>query len=410
MIRNTIKKILKEEIERKNLEDIIRKYRYESNLLDQYAEKMDNGGDLNDIEINLAHLELNAIGVFGKIKDILKFIKKNTNIQDIIKAKGDVVYKRIISGPKKDILSKILLDKVYQVGKPSKQWFISNIQDMEKIISIFPRLSDKLKNTLSRCRNGNFLGIIKKDGDNLVWSILNKVNTNYINWGDLMSEKIASGHLKQTRPAVSESGEVDQYIEEYFIQRNINQLGIDNDLISILNEVGTKALSFAELDLIEAFYLDVNNKSTQKIDNILANIQSTTSQGDNVEKNFIEYIKKYNFVEDIHNFSTPGNLVDMNLGIDLLAKIKGTYYAVQVKSNRDHAVDAKIKYLPVNYLIIYPKDEFEPEEFYYITKKTDGGDFNKLMSDLSEKTTDTAKTPPKPPPSVDYLGSDAFDK
>jgi hypothetical protein len=147
-MRQTIKKILREEIERKNLEDIIRKYRYESNLLDQYAEKMDNGGDLNDIEINLAHLELNAIGVFGKIKDILKFIKKNTSIQDIIKEKGDVVYKRIISGPKKDILSKILLDKVYQVGKPSEQWFKTNIKDMEKIISIFSGLSDKLKKVL----------------------------------------------------------------------------------------------------------------------------------------------------------------------------------------------------------------------------------------------------------------------
>jgi len=403
-MKNLIKQVLNEEIHRKNLEDLIRQHRYESNLLDTYMEKMESGLELSEIDLILADEELRRMSVLGKLKkNILAYIRTNTTVQDIIKQKGTIVYIKLISGDKKDILNSIFLDKVFQIGKPSDEWFEKNIEDITKITTIFPDLKAKMAPSLKRCKEKNYMGIIKKEGDYFVWTILNKINTNYINWGDLISEKVANQSIKITRALPSELAEAQEIIDEYFIQRSVLNFNIDEDLKSIITTLKIRSLSFAEMDIIEAFYLYLNEKGTERFDKIISNIQSTSSQGDNVENNFMSYLSDYkNIVEDIHSFSSPGNLVDMELGIDLLAKIKGVYYAIQVKSSESHANSAKIKYQPVNYLVIYPKNQLDPEEFYYITKKTNGGDFNQLMSSFSKETKSPPKTP-LPPPNYDYL-------
>lgn len=409
-MRDLIKQVLKEEVQRKHLEDLIDKYRYKSRLLDEFADKIENGIELSEIQLSLAKAELVSLGVLNKLKkDILSYIRTNTAVQEIIKKEGIIAFDKITSGEKKDILNSIFLDKAFKIGKPSDKWFTKNIEDITKITEIFPDLESKMKSSLKRCEQKNYNGIIKKDGEYFVWTILNKINTNYINWGDLMSEKVRNGTIKLTRELPSELAEAQEIINDYFLDRNISKLNIDEELKSIIKGFNIKSLSLAEVDIIEAFYLYLNEKGAERLDKIISNIQSTTSQGDNVENNFMNYLGDYkNVVEDIYSFSSPGNLVDMELGIDLIAKIKGVYYAIQVKSSEDHAKKAKIKYLPVNYLVIYPKNEFDPEEFYYMSKKTkeEVGDFNQMMSSLSKEI----KSTPKPPPSTDYLGWAGYDK
>jgi hypothetical protein len=408
-MKNLISKILKEEVDTKTISDLIIKYRAKSPTLEDLAKKIESGKPLGGLDKDIAIITLTDRNVLNKMKkNIISYIgdQRNTSIQSDIKQKGiDVFNSFKQEGSYKNLLDDIFTKKQYKIQKPSEEWFEQNLTDLKIITSVFPDLLNRqsVKNEIYNCEERNYFGIVEEIDEKLVWSILNKLDTNYINWGKLISEKINSGQIKMVRELPSAESEVSEYIDFYFTKKNISNFQIDSELLVLLDKYKIEELSFAHLDIIEAFYLYVNDKNKDKLDFILSNIQETSDLGNKVETNFLKFLEtKTDDISYIHSFSTPGNLVDMKLGIDMLVRIFGSYYAVQVKTKEDHAKKALIKHLPVDYLVIYPNNPQDPFSFNYLTKKTGSipGNFNSLFK---KKEVQEPPKKPIPPPNYDYL-------
>jgi hypothetical protein len=410
MRRTIIKKVLKEEVDKIKIEDLIKKYHFKGGLLSDYFNKLQDGISLSDIEIHLAKLKLVELGILNKMKkDITKYIFGNEHLQSLTKKFGIAVYKNLTIGNKKSILDTIYSESSYRLGQPSQEWFDNNIEDLEELKDRFPNLEVRANKEISKCEKKEFYGITENEGKYFIWSILNKIDTNYVNWAKFISDRVDNGDLRLDTEYVTDISESEFLIGQYFFERDINNINIDLELLEIIKSSGVSRISYGELDIVESFYTYLNKANPTKFENMLSTIQSTTSQGDNVELNFIKYINDFGskFVNNIRSFSTPGNLVDMGFGIDMIVNLFGKDYAIQVKSNEKHARKAKIQYLPLNYLILFPKDEQYPDQFLYLSnsQKTPA-DFNKKMNEIIEKKSINQTNPDlriEPPTSQDYL-------
>ena len=232
---------------------------------------------------------------------------------------------------------------------------------------------------INKCENKDFFGILEKNGDEDVWSITNKLDTNYSNWAEMIEEKQKEGLISGSN--------YDTLILEYFKQRPIDESITDNELRDKIKDINKKknisinTFSFAESDIIEAF----QDESSPKLKNIFNRLSSTTKEGDYVEENFKKLITGFpKYVEDLHDFSSWGNIVDMVFGIDLIVKLNGTEYAVQVKKDQRHAEKAFIRKLGINYVVIYPSGNGK-YYFGYISPKQPGGDFTEDFRKLVQR-------------------------
>ena len=410
MRRTIIKKVLKEEVSRIKIEDLIRKYHFKGGLLSDYFDKLMAGNSLSEIELGLAKMKLVELGILNKMKKYIKsYIFGNDHLQKLTKKFGIQVYQNLTKGNKKNILETIFSETTFNLGKPSDEWFEDNIEDLTELKNRFPNLSVKIDKEISKCEKREFYGILENEGQYFIWSILNKIDTNYVNWSKFISDRVSDGDLRLESEYVSDISESEFIIDQYFFERNLSDLKISPELIEIIENSGVSRISYGELDIIESFYNYVNKLSSSKFESMLSTIQSTSSQGDNVELDFVNYLRKLGskYVKNFKSFSTPGNLVDMGFGIDMLINLFGVDYAVQVKSNEKHARNAKIKYLPVKYLIIFPKNEGNTGEFYYLSNsQTTPSDFNKKMGEILEKKSleqPKKDLPIEPPSSQDYL-------
>jgi hypothetical protein len=321
-------------------------------------------------------------------KDIKGCIFGDHHLQNLIKKFGINVYKNLTKGTKSTLLNSVYEGGKFRLGTPSDQWFEKNIEDLEELKSRFPNLTNKIEPEILKCREKKFYGIIESDGEYFTWSILNKIDTNYINWAKFISERVENGDI-------GEISDAERIISRYFSTRDINELNIDSELFDKIEKSNISRISYAELDILEAFFKHINKKRSPKFETMLSTIKSTSLQGDDVEINFIEYLKKLGseFVKDIKSFTTPGNLVDMGFAIDMVVNLFGKDFAVQVKSIEKHAQNSKIKKLPIDYLIIYPKKIDSKYEFNFISKKqTTPAYFNEKMEQhmLKFKKTNTS--------------------
>ena len=178
------------------------------------------------------------------------------------------------------------------------------------------------------------------------------MDTNYSNWLDLLSDRWGYSNYKYQNqrdiivPFEFETAleEVFYIVNQYFTERSINDLRIDEKLKEIIVKTDVKKLSYAHLDVIEGFYETTNELKSAKIQTMFNAIKRTTDIGDKAEKIFLEYLGDAKaYVTVVANFSKPGNLVDTDLGIDLIIKVDNKFYAVQVKSNQKLAEYAVIK-------------------------------------------------------------------
>jgi hypothetical protein len=383
-MKELIKKILKEELSQEELfKKILNYYGDDKSIKDLWV-KVWRKEPISDTELENAEKlfqEIEKSEKTKKEKNISSRINSTRSLQTEIKKEGIETYLNLIKSNKKFLLESLILGSKFKIGSPSDKWYETNIDDLEKIDEFDSTagiitwadkskatFEEKIDEMIFKCENKNYWGILETEGDKVIWSLLNKIDTNYVNWGSMIEEK----YLENLISGKSDS----EVIHEYFKQRPVSQI-LNTEMMGLLQktesrkQIKIKTLSLAELDLLESF----KDLESIKMKSVFSRILKTTEEGDLVEEKFKELLNNLpENVQNINNFSTWGNIVDMVFGIDLTATINGTTYAIQVKKNKDHAEKAFIRKLGIPFLAIYPKNKTELKKynFEFISNNTHG--------------------------------------
>jgi hypothetical protein len=356
-------------------------------LLSLYLKTYD-GYNLTDEEIIKAEKEFEKEESIDKSKVNMLKIEKPIDPNSLIQKKGVKTYLDIIGGEKNILFNTILSDKNIKISKPDDKWFEDNIRDLKILKDNFKSSEGLIKwmdgeestfekridEFLNKCKKKDFVGFIEEYGKNKVWSDLNKIDTHYTNWRIMMDDR-----LKRIDNGISGKNQIET-IENYFKQRPLSDVLPANRLSKFMElqkkiSTNVKSLSFADLDLMEIF----GKKNSEKLQNIINNITHTTNIGNQSEVKFLTLLRnaKEPKIEEIVDFSGPGNIVDMAFGIDCAVKIDGVWYAIQVKggkSAKNKAKGAKINKLGINSLSIYERNRMYQFNYFSPSKK-DGDNF-----------------------------------
>jgi len=300
-------------------------------------------------------------------------IKDNKEIRSLVIRKGKEAYKEILK-TNKQFLFKEYADNHgsnITIGSPDKKWQEKNLEDLRNFYKNLgnKRLSKMVQFDSTNDRNkkvemslgsaifklgetvrdnlSSFVGFIE-DGQ---WSILNKIDTNYSNWGKVIISLDSEGLLGDGSP--------EKKIDEFFKQRNINTICSLEEINHIKNienhyKVSIPTLSYAEYKI----YKD----GEKNYNFIKTNIKKTTESGDLAEAKFMSHLKN-NKISDIVDFSSPGNQVDMIFGVDMMVnlpfeeengKTEYRWTPIQMKSGRPNDLNLKIFDFDFNGIAVWP--------------------------------------------------------
>lgn len=310
-------------------------------------------------------------------------IEKSISLNDLIIGLGKETYFNLLNSDKSKLYNAILeKNEEIRIGKPSDEWFENNIRNLNIIKDNFPSskwvnwsdgpsmpFDSKIYQLIGKCQSKDIIGILE-GGD---WSPLNKLDTHYTNWRDMMDKR-----MKDKFKIEGETQE--EIVRNYFLQRDLKKV-LTSKNFSQLQEINSllgtevQTMSYAEIDLLQAFA----EKEKTKINSIKDKIFTTTERGNSSEEKFLGLIRHFNI--EYVDFSFPGSLVDTILGIDCIVKLNGTWYAVQVKSSEQNARKAKINSLGINSISIYENWKGEELWCYFSPNKKEG--INYLRRDFN---------------------------
>lgn len=371
-MRELIKKIIKEEVKKFNTLNMIRDYEGTNNFMNNLKVQLTKKGRLSEKQIE------SAIQFFKTkfYKDSAIYDSLQQHYQKKMKEEGIKAYLNLIKTSKKDFLKPSKNYKII-VDKPSKDWVQRNLNDLEFFIknttnSPKPHKFEDRKHEattheeagdlIQDLKNEKFVGFVEVNGDRKDWSILNKINTNTINWAKMITKRYLNGDLGGGSPG--------NILNEYFKQRLIEDFYPEfEDLNTSQKDVvlnSAKTLSFAEFDIIEAFHHQNDEESEMlgidPLSNIINRIKKTTQTGDKSENEFIEWlIKKGVPLSNIHSFSSWGNLVDITFQIDLLLNLNGITIPIQVKSSDTYT---KLLTYDIGGIVVFPNKGTEQKANY----------------------------------------------
>ena len=375
-MRDLIKRLLKEQTEETEILDKIKSYSGKNDFILSLKNQLNNGKLLSIKQIEAAKKTL-----------------KKEQYKNYIVSKGIDTYNKLIKTDK----NLFFTVSPVVIGKPSETWKEKNIEDLEEFREKMSgkvyneiKIGDKSDTVLNFIENeinniNNRVGFI----DNGNWSILNKADSNYSNWIELIDDYDKKNLLG--------NGDYKSKVDEFFKERNIDSILTTkqkNYIKSLeLNLDGKKLpkeISFADYEIMDEIF--------NKKENIKKRIEITTGIGDAAEFDFFEMLNKYKVPEEnILNFSNPGNIVDQTFGVDGMVKMKKkgdkslTWYPVQIKNNPDDA--KKVNVFKIGGISIFPNKG----GFGYYTSKS-----NLVPSNFFE---DFSFGNPKIPSSYDYLAS-----
>ena len=244
MMRDLIRRLLKEEVDRMTIEKMVKNYAGNSPFLkDMWVKQEREKENLNNDELNLIQSELEKEGLIklGKqqINTILPNIKKELTLQSEIKKYGIQTYLDLIKSNKKYLLESLFGDSKFKIGSPPEGWYKKNIKDLITLKSTFKSTAgeikwqdktkstfeDKINELVKKCVDRDYWGILETESEIDTWSLLNKIDTNYINWGELIKERQENGDLSHGNDKI--------IIKEYFKQRPVSEALKNNDLLEI---------------------------------------------------------------------------------------------------------------------------------------------------------------------------------
>jgi hypothetical protein len=382
-----VKFIIKETSEDMDIEKIVGTYKGNNPIIkDLQFNKIYKGINLTDEDIKIVKQSLQDEP--KPTVDILK-TEKPVDVNSLLQKKGTKTYLDIIKGEKNKLFNRILIDKHIKISQPDDRWFQDNIRDLEFLKKSFASskgkmrwldgsyetFSERINRLIERCRKKEYIGFIEENEDRKVWSILNKIDTNYSNWRKLIDDR-----LGKVNNGISGTNQV-EVIENYFEQRSLDEVLPPERLTKFLElqeklSTNIKTLSFAELDLLDAF----GKKNSPTLQEIYNNISRTTNIGNETEADFLMLLRNCKEPNiEIVDFSTPGNVVDTAFGIDSAIKINGVWFAVQIKAGkfaRNSAQKSFINNLGINSLSIFKKNNMFQFNYFSPTNKETEKSFN----------------------------------
>ena len=372
-MRDLIKAIIREEVEKFDTLKLIRDYKGSNVFMNSVKTQLEKKGTLTKNQIDA------AIGIFKTnfYKDSLIYDSLQKHYQSNMKELGIEAYLNLMKTSKKDFL-KPLKDYKIIVDKPSQEWADRNLNDLIFFIKNTKNSpsSHKFEDRINQSTTHNealslirelstekFVGFVEVDGEKKTWSILNKINTNTINWARMITKRYLNGDLGR--------GSARDALLKYFEQQSISDFYTEFEHLDKheKNKVSNSAetLSFAEFDIIEAFHHQ-NDEDTEMLgidplNNIINRIKKTTKSGDKSEDDFIEWliINKNVPQSKIHSFSSYGNLVDITFQTDLILDLNGVKTPIQVKSSE---VYTKLLSYDIGGIMVFPNKGTEQKINY----------------------------------------------
>jgi hypothetical protein len=363
-MRDLIKAIIREEVKKFDTLKLIRDYKGSNVFMNSVKNQLAKTGTLTANQID------GAVRIFKTnfYKDSLIYDSLQKHYQSNMKVLGIEAYLNLMTTPKKDFL-KPSKDYKIIVDKPSQEWVDRNLNDLMFFIANTKNSPNSHKfedrknqlttheealKLMSELTTEKFVGFVELDGDKKTWSILNKINTNTINWSKMITKRYLNGDLGE--------GSALKVLEKYFKQQSISHFyHLDKHKKNIVSN-SVKTLSFAEFDIIEAFHHQ-NDEDTEMLgidplSNIINRIEKTTKSGDKSEDDFIKWliINKNVPQSKIHSFSSYGNLVDITFQTDLILDLNGIVEngvktPIQVKSSE---VSTKLLNYDIGGIMVFP--------------------------------------------------------
>jgi hypothetical protein len=373
-MKDLIRKILKEEVEKFDTLKLIRDYKGSNVTMNSIKTKLEKEGTLktNDIDKAIGVLKIK----FYRDSLIYDSLQQRHN-QSKMKELGNKTYLNLIKTSKKNFL-KPSKDYKIIVDKPSKEWVVRNLNDLTFFIENtknspnLHKFDDRINQSttheeaislIRELETEKFIGFVDVDGDKKTWSDLNKVNTNTINWSKMITKRYLNGDLGK--------GSAGDALLKYFEQQSISDFytefeHLDKHEKNIVSN-SAKTLSFAEFDIIEAFHHQ-NDEDTEMLgidplSNIINRIKKTTKSGNKSEDDFIKWLINNKNVPQskIHNFSSSGNLVDITFQTDLILELNGVKVPIQVKSSEK---DSKLLSYNIGGIVVFPNKGTEQKINY----------------------------------------------
>lgn len=370
-----VKRTIMENNQNIDVEKMVGTYKGENSTIKRLQHKIFSGYDLTDEEIIKAEKEfekeesqkLDNNKVEEKNNPLFLLIKSDKDLKKDVIENGIKSYKNILSTGKQALFKEYADShgSKITIGSPDKDWQTRNLNDLRKFYEnlgqerllktnrydsklgdLIVAIGNKVKNNL------NSFNVFVEDGQ---WSSLNKMNTNYSYWAKVIIDLDKKGLLGNGSPK--------EKIKEFFKQRLKKDVCTPQELQHIKNvennyRVYIEGLSYAEYQV----YKD-GEKNYEFVKN---SIKETTSAGDNAEVEFVKFLKRKG-INEIIDFSSPGNQVDMEFGVDLMAKLFD-WTPIQVKSNRPYNYNFKIFDFDINGIVVWKKNN---NDYYYVSSPND---------------------------------------
>ena len=382
-MRDLIRKILREEVDRKSLETKIHRWSGDSDAMKDIWAKLRTNASLSDEEYKFAEeffkdeikkrekstdtvaYKISSSNVFKPAKDQkdkITELGKNAYL-NLIKTDLSIFFNNIfnpklklkIETPNDDWFKKNYNDLVV-FGNNVKQWENNTVYWMDGPKMTIKKKIDELK---TRLKNKDFIGIIEGNE----WSILNRIDTHYTFWADEIDKRQKNHDLPM--------GSDISVIEGYFKPRRLESV-LPKHWYKIFEKIKTeknldiKGMSFAHVDLLEKFH----EEKEHEFNEMKNKVRKTTEKGDKAENNFVTLMENStNKVNNVIKYTTWGNVVDMVFGIDLTANFIDGFRVVQVKSSEGRAKYAFVKNLGIPYLTVFPSDKKNMYIYSYFSEK-----------------------------------------
>lgn len=362
-----IRRVILEQPQQYDTIQMIRDYKGGKKFLNDLKQKLISGKKLTEKQL-LKAIEVLKQDFYGESE--MFNVLKNHNYQKKIQQLGTTAYLNLIKTKKRALLKPLSDNYKIVVDKPSEDWVKRNLNDLQFFIDstvdspsvhkfedrIVPvKTHAEAKNLMSELKKDKFFGFVEVEGDRKIWSILNKINTNYTNWAKMITKRDLEGDLGD--------GKVIEKFDNYFKQRPIEEFyeevtNLDDSQKLVVKEYAN-TLSFAEFDIIEAYHNQTDESresaSIDPLSNILNRIKKTTDLGDKSENDFINWLmnEKKIPVSDIHNFSSWGNLVDITFQLDMILTLNGNPIPIQVKSSDK---SSKLLKYDIGGIVVFPTE------------------------------------------------------